>query len=117
VVGAQLGTTGAAYAKDKTKAKSVRTYDLIDDAFNALEAGQVVAVINDCPVSKYAENAHKDLVVVQAIQTNEEYGFAFPKGSKLTESFNKEIANLKDNGGLQKISDKWFHGHPCTLHG
>ena len=50
-VGAQLGTTGAAYAKDKTKAKSVRTYDLIDDAFNALEAGQVVAVINDCPVS------------------------------------------------------------------
>jgi polar amino acid transport system substrate-binding protein len=117
VVGAQLGTTGAAYAKDKTKAKSVRTYDLIDDAFNALEAGQVVAVINDCPVSKYAENAHKDLVVVQAIQTNEEYGFAFPKGSKLTASFNKEIAKLRDNGSLQKISDKWFHGHPCTLHG
>jgi polar amino acid transport system substrate-binding protein len=117
VIGAQLGTTGAAYAKNKTKAKSVRTYDLIDDAFNALEADQVVAVINDCPVSKYAERAHKDLAVVQAIQTNEEYGFAFPKGSKLTDSFNKEIADLKDNGGLQKISDKWFHGKPCTLHG
>lgn len=117
VIGAQLGTTGADYAKKKTKAKSVRTYDLIDDAFNALEAGQIVAVINDCPVSKYAENAHKDLSVVQAIQTNEEYGFAFPKGSKLTESFNKEIAALKADGGLKKISDKWFHGHPCTLHG
>jgi polar amino acid transport system substrate-binding protein len=117
VIGAQLGTTGAAYAKDKTKAKSVRTYDLIDDAFNALEAGQVEAVINDCPVSKYAENAHKDLVVIQAIQTNEEYGLVFPKGSKLVDSFNKEIADLKDNGDLKKISDKWFHGHPCTLHG
>jgi ABC-type amino acid transport substrate-binding protein len=117
VIGAQLGTTGAAYAKDKTKAKSVRTYDLIDDAFNALEAGQIEAVINDCPVSKYAENAHKDLVVVAAIQTNEEYGFAFPKGSDLVDTFNKQIADMKDNGDLKAISDKWFHGKPCTLHG
>ncbi len=118
VVGAQLGTTGAAYAKDKTKAKSVRTYDLIDDAFNALEAGQVVAVINDCPVSKYAERAHEDLVVVQAIQTNELYGIAFPKGSDtLRNAVNKELAKLKENGGLEKISNKWFGGRPCVLHG
>jgi polar amino acid transport system substrate-binding protein len=118
VVGAQLGTTGAAYAKDKTKAKSVRTYDLVDDAFNALEAGQVAAVINDCPVSKYAENAHKDLVVVQAIQTNELYGFAFPKGSdSLRDAVNKELSTLKENGGLEKISTKWFKGRPCVLHG
>jgi polar amino acid transport system substrate-binding protein len=118
VVGAQLGTTGADYAKDKTKASSVRTYDLIDDAFNALEAGQVEAVINDCPVSKYAERAHKNLVVVQAISTNEEYGLAFPKGSDaLREAVNKELAKLKDDGGLEKISIKWFKGQPCTLTG
>jgi ABC-type amino acid transport substrate-binding protein len=116
VVGAQLGTTGAEYAKNKTQAKSVRTYDLIDDAFNALEAGQVVGVINDCPVSKYAEKAHKDLVVVSAIQTNEEYGLAFPKGSDLKASFDKQIEEMKANGDLKKISDSWFHGQPCTLH-
>jgi polar amino acid transport system substrate-binding protein len=118
VIGAQLGTTGAAYAKDKTKAKTVRKYDLIDDAFNALEAGQIEAVINDCPVSKYAERAHKNLVVVQAIQTNEEYGFAFPKDSgTLREEVNKELAAMRENGDLKKISDKWFKGEPCTLHG
>ena len=118
VVGAQLGTTGADYAKNKTKASSVRTYDLIDDAFNALEAGQVVAVINDCPVSKYAERAHKDLAVVQAIQTNEEYGFAFPKGSdSLRTAVNEQLAKLRDGGQLQKISDKWLGKEPCSLHG
>ena len=74
MVGAQLGTTGADYAKNKTKAKTVRTYDLIDDAFNALQTGQVDAVINDFPVSKYAERSKKDLVVVQTIPTGEEYG-------------------------------------------
>jgi ABC-type amino acid transport substrate-binding protein len=116
VVGAQLGTTGADYAKDKTKASSVRTYDLIDDAFNALEAGQVEAVINDCPVSKYAERAHTDLVVVEAIDTNEQYGLAFPQDSDaLREAVNKELAGLVENGDLKQISDKWFQGRPCVL--
>jgi ABC-type amino acid transport substrate-binding protein len=118
VVGAQLGTTGADYAKDNTDARTVRTYDLIDDAFNALEAGQVEAVINDCPVSKYAERAHKNLVVVQAIDTNEQYGLAFRKGSEdLLNAVNEELAKLKDNGGLERISQKWFGGRPCVLRG
>jgi ABC-type amino acid transport substrate-binding protein len=117
VIGAQLGTTGADYAKNRTKASSVRTYDLIDDAFNALEAGQVVAVINDCPVSKYAERAHKNLVVVQAIKTNEQYGFAFPKASdSLRTQVNEQLAKLKDSGDLAKISDKWLGTEPCALH-
>jgi polar amino acid transport system substrate-binding protein len=116
VIGAQLGTTGADYARKKTKASSVRTYDLIDDAFNALEAGQVEAVINDCPVSKYAERAHQNLVVVQAINTNELYGFPFRKGADaLRTAVNRELAKLKENGDLAKISDKWFQGRPCVL--
>jgi ABC-type amino acid transport substrate-binding protein len=114
VIGAQLGTTGAAYAKDNTAAKSVRTYDLIDDAFNALEAGQIEAVINDCPVSKYAENAHKDLVTVKAIPTNEKYGFAFKKGSEtLRKAFNERLAEIRKNGTLQKITNKWLGSQPC----
>jgi polar amino acid transport system substrate-binding protein len=63
VIGAQLGTTGADYAKERIDAEAVRTYDLIDDAFNALQAGQIAAVINDCPVSKYAERSKPDLRV------------------------------------------------------
>jgi polar amino acid transport system substrate-binding protein len=118
VVGAQLGTTGADYAKDKTEAKSVRTYDLIADAFNALEAGQVEAVINDCPVSSYAQKEHKSLVVVAAISTNESYGFAFPSGSDaLREAFNKELAPLKKYGTVEELSRKWFGPEPCKLEG
>jgi polar amino acid transport system substrate-binding protein len=118
IVGAQTGTTGADYAKKKSGAKTVRTYEQIDDAFNALEAGQVAGVINDCPVSKYAERSHKDLAVVQAIQTNELYGFAFRKGSDaLRNAANKQIAQLKKNGGLARISLKWLGSKPCELHG
>jgi len=31
-------------------------------------------------------------------------------------SANDQLAKLKDNGGLEKISQKWFGGEPCVLH-
>jgi ABC-type amino acid transport substrate-binding protein len=112
-VGAQLGTTGAAYAKDKTKAESVRTYDLIDDAFKALQAGQVEAVINDFPVSKYAERSKKDLVVVQTITTGEEYGLAFAKkSSPLRAAVRDALNEMKDDGTYTEIYKKWFDQDP-----
>jgi ABC-type amino acid transport substrate-binding protein len=115
VLGAQLGTTGADYAKKKSVgAKSVRTYELVDDAFNALAAGQVVGVINDCPVSKYAEKAHKDLEVVQSISTNELYGFAFASDSdELRTAFNDALADAKKDGTVKRIQDKWLGTDPC----
>jgi ABC-type amino acid transport substrate-binding protein len=115
IVGAQLGTTGAAYAKDHTDASEVRTYDLIDDAFKALEAGQVEAVINDCPISKYAEESKPDLEVVSVIPTNENYGFAFQKGDNpdLQEAVNGALAEVKKDGTYDEIFEKWVGSDPC----
>jgi lysine-arginine-ornithine-binding protein len=112
-VGAQVGTTGADYAMDKVKADSVRTYDLIDDAFKALQTGQVDAVINDFPVSKYAERSKKDLQVVQRIATGEKYGLGFNKDdTKLRQEVNKALNKMKDDGTYTKIYKKWFQEDP-----
>jgi ABC-type amino acid transport substrate-binding protein len=113
VVGAQLGTTGAKFAEDETKAKSVRTYDLIDDAFQALQSGQVDAVINDFPVSKYAEQSKPELVVVQTIPTGELYGFGFAnEQDNLREQVNKALDEVKKDGTYTKIYRKWFKVDP-----
>ena len=53
--------------------------------------------------------------MVQAIETNEEYGIAFQKGSDLRAAFNEQLAKLRDDGGLERISNKWFKGRPCVL--
>jgi ABC-type amino acid transport substrate-binding protein len=112
-VGAQVGTTGADYAKDKVEAETVRTYDLVDDAFKALQAGQVDAVINDFPVSKYAERSKKDLQVVQTIATGEKYGLGFNKDdTKLREEVNKALDEMKDDGTYTRIYKKWFQADP-----
>lgn len=114
IVGAQLGTTGAAYAKEKTEASEVRTYDLIDDAFKALQTEQVEAVINDCPISKYAERSKPDLEVVSVIPTNEHYGFAFEKGNDaLVEAVNGALAEVKQDGTYDEIFDKYVGSDTC----
>lgn len=113
-VGAQLGTTGADYARKKTNARTVRTYKLIDEAFEALGGGEVDAVINDCPVSKYAEKAHPELQVVTALPTSERYGFAFPPDSdRLRAAFNEGLAEIESSGRLAEIQKKWLGTDPC----
>ena len=112
-VGAQNGSTGADYARKFTHAKAVRTYEQIDDAFNALAAGQVDAVINDFPISKYAERSRTNLRVVQTIPTNEQYGFGFPRGSDyLVRSVNNALTGMKSDGTYENIYRKWFHVSP-----
>jgi polar amino acid transport system substrate-binding protein len=114
VIGAQIGTTGADYAKEEIDAETVRTYDLIDDAFKALQTGQIAAVINDCPVSKYAERSKPDLEVVRAIETGENYGFALAKDSdELRAAVNRALDEIKGDGTYQRIFSKWFGSDPC----
>jgi ABC-type amino acid transport substrate-binding protein len=111
-VGAQRGSAGAEYARTNTSARSVRTYALIDDALNALAAGQVDAVIHEYPVARYAERSRRSLVVVETLSTDKDYGFAFPKGSTLEARVNGALDEIKRDGTYARIYRKWFRADP-----
>lgn len=114
VVGAQLGTTGADYAKDEIEGtRTVRTYELADDAFNALQAGQIDGAVVDYPVTKYAERSKRDLEVVETIETGEKYGLALAKGSdELRRAVNEALTEIKEDGTYERIFRKWFREDP-----
>jgi ABC-type amino acid transport substrate-binding protein len=113
IVGAQLGTTGADYAKKEIEAESVRTYDLVDDALKALQTDQIAGAIIDFPVVKYAERSKKDLAVVQTIPTGELYGMWFKKGNDpLREAVNEQLDKIKEDGTYADIYRKWFQEDP-----
>jgi ABC-type amino acid transport substrate-binding protein len=112
-IGAQKGTTGAEYAENETDAESVRTYAEIGDAFNALEAGQIEAVINDFAISKFAEQSRPNLTVIEEIPTDEEYGLAVNKDSTaLLEAINGALAEIREDGTYAEIYRKWFEEEP-----
>ncbi|MFN8108658.1 MAG: basic amino acid ABC transporter substrate-binding protein [Thermoleophilia bacterium] len=113
-LGVQRGTTGADLAKT-VPGGNVNSFQLVDDAFNALAAKRVDAVVNDYAISQYATKAHSELKVVAKVSPSENYGFAFPKkNTALLAAFNAGLTKIKANGTYAQIYKKWFNEAPPT---
>lgn len=115
-IGVQLGTTGAAAAKDIPDAQ-VSEYPTFPEAAQALANGDVDAVVNDDTVSiAYVLNtpdAH--LVVVTEPFTTEQYGIAVRKDcTDLLEKVNTGLAEVIASGQYAEIYRKYFGVDPSA---
>jgi ABC-type amino acid transport substrate-binding protein len=111
-IGAQRGTTGADLAATVPGA-TIKRYDIIDDAFNALAQGRVDGVVNDFASSAQAAKAKPQLKVVAQVPTHESYGLVFPKDNPaLRDAFNTGLAAIKADGTYDQIYMKWFGEAP-----
>jgi ABC-type amino acid transport substrate-binding protein len=111
-IGVQRGTTGADLAATVKGAEILR-FEIIDDAFNALAADRVDAVINDYAVSAYAAERRDDFEIVDRNPTVENYGLVFPKDNPaLRDAFNAGLAEIRANGTYDEIYRTWFGEDP-----
>jgi polar amino acid transport system substrate-binding protein len=111
-IGAQRGTTGADLAATVPGA-TIKRYDIIDDAFNALAQGRVDGVVNDFASSADAAKAKPQLKVVAQIPTKEGLGLVFSKDNPaLRDAFNTGLATIKADGTYDEIYMKWFGEAP-----
>lgn len=113
IVGVQKGTTGADFAKEnlETQGAQIKTFQTAPDAFTDLEAGNVDAVLNDEPSSAEEVKTRPGLEVVEAIDTDENYGFAFSKENPdLTLAVNDALQAVIDAGTYEEILTKYFPG-------
>ncbi|MBP1976325.1 ABC transporter permease subunit [Cohnella thailandensis] len=108
-VGVQLGSTQENVVSGIEK-PDVLKLNKIPDLIQALKADRVDAVIVEDAVAAGYAGANEDLKIaaIPASDEGEGYAIAFPKGSELTEPFNKALQELKDDGTLQQMIDKWF---------
>ena len=112
-VGAQDGTTGEDYANDETDASDVRGFPEGPDAIQALKAGQVDATIIDQPVAVDALEKQGGIEVATTIPTGELYGIPTAQDSDaLREQINKALKEMKDDGTLAGIYQKYFKTNP-----
>ena len=109
VVGAEDTTTGETYANEETDGE-VRSFAGINEAFTALDNGQVDAVINDLPSSASAvEDSGGELEIIQEFPTEELYGIVVPEDSDpLVDAVNEALATVKEDGTLDEIYQEWF---------
>ena len=112
--GVQQDTTGDIYASDTIEnggygEENVIRYKTGNDAVQALVNGKVDAVIIDNEPAKSFVAANEGLTILDGAWVEEEYAIAIAKdNTELLEKVNDALAELKADGTLQKIIDKYI---------
>ena len=110
-IGTQRGTTGYIYCSDDFGEDSVVAYDSGLTAVQALNNGQVDAVVIDnAPATQYVA-ANPGLKVLDTSYAEEDYAIGMAKGSALEDAINKALEELKEDGTLQSIVDKYINAN------
>jgi polar amino acid transport system substrate-binding protein len=108
--GVQGATTGQTFLKTEVKpSKKPRSYTETTQAFAALQAGQVDAVLLDTSIVLQQAAASDGVFdVVGQLKSGEKYGGITAKGSKLLKSLNKTIKELRTDGTLSDLADQYL---------
>ena len=111
-LGGQATTTGVDYIKKTIKpTKKPREYSTTAAAAQALVVKQIDAFVIDVPIAAALVKQYpNDLKIVGQFVTNEQYGILFQKGSKLKPLVDEVIQEIKLDGTLERLQDKWFPG-------
>lgn len=108
-IGVQLGTTGDIYAAD-IEGATVEQYSKGADAVLALKQSKVDAVIIDNEPAKVYVEQNPEMMLLDEDFAIEDYAICISKdNTDLTEAFNGAIAEIKADGTLDAILDKYIN--------
>jgi polar amino acid transport system substrate-binding protein len=113
-VGTTKGSTAATFLSG-INAVPVE-FSRIEDAFSALEAKNIDAVVFDAPVLLYyaANKGAGKVRIAGSMLKKENYGIMFPQGSDLRKPVNEALLKLRENGTYDTLYNKWFSAGSVT---
>ena len=108
-IGTQRGTTGYIYCSDDFGDDAVVAYDNGLTAVQALNNGQVDAVVIDNEPAKAYVESNPGLKILDTSYAEEDYAIGMNKrNTALLEAVNAALEELKADGTLQAIVDKYI---------
>lgn len=114
-IGTQSGGTSEEYFESKADLKAsmkeVKYYPDFINAFMDLENGRIDAVVGDEIIGRYYISKHPESIEAQETVIGEvsQFGFAFRKDDQaLRDEVQKVFNEMKADGTVAKISEKWF---------
>ena len=110
-IGTQRGTTGYIYCSDDFGEDSVVAYDNGLTAVQALNNGQVDAVVIDNAPAQEFVAANPGLKILDTSYAEEDYAIGMAKNSPLEDAINSTLEELKADGTLQAIVDKYINAN------
>ena len=87
----------------------VKLFDTFGAGLQALKTGDVDLILTDSTAGKAIVAQYpKTFKIIGQPLGSEDFGFIFPKCSKLEASVNAAIKALKADGTFDKLTQKWF---------
>ena len=109
-LGTQVGTTSLTFINDVIQPDSdPKVYDTTNDVKSALESGQLDGLVTDVVTTVYLRDFEiEGSEVIGQFESDEQFGMLFEKGSPLVECVNEVLAEIKDDGTLDKLQKEWL---------
>ena len=114
-ISTKIGSTSYDYLeKNAPNAKQIVPYPGTDQMYMAVISGNVDAALYDAPNVLYfvKTKGQGRVKAVGPLYEGQQYGIAFPKGSKWVAPVNKALKAMFQNGSYAKIYKKWFGEAP-----
>lgn len=91
----------------------MRQFETFGAAVQALRTGDVDLVLTDGTAGQgYVAASDGALAIIGDPLGAEDFGFIFPKGSDLVAPINAAIADMRDDGTIAALNQKWFVDTP-----
>lgn len=112
LLGAQTGTTNAILAEELVGRDRLRIYDDFNAAMLALINGDVDGVmIDDTSADAFVQQYAGQVVAsIRNVESGEKLGMAVQPGDELVDALDYGLQQIKENGTLAALVEKWFAG-------
>lgn len=115
IVGVDTGSTGDIWASEhqgELGISEICRFEGLQPAMLDLEGGRLDGYISDIPALLYYTKDKPQLEVVARIETGERYSMMFAHDSDLTAKVDAVLTELKAEGFIADIHEKWFGKRP-----
>ena len=111
LVSSQTGSVADLLVNSVIPNVSYSYFNNLIDQITALQNNKVEAVPADEPMAKLAVAQNPDLAILPERIVEDHYGVALQKNSQLTDEVNAAIAQLKADGTLEQMKEKWTNAN------
>ncbi|AIL32266.1 hypothetical protein IX83_02100 [Basilea psittacipulmonis DSM 24701] len=109
-IAVKIGTSAVDFLKKNGITENITYYPNDDNMYLALKTHRVNAVVYDTPNLRYFAKVGGEgkVAVATDLVSDEQYGIAFPKGSKLVHDVNRALKEIREDGTYDAIYEEWF---------
>lgn len=107
IVACQVGSIADILVNSVVPNVTYSYFNTLTDQLAALQNSKVEAIPVDEPVARLSVSKNPDLTILPERIVEDHYGVALQKNSELTDQVNSAIEQLKADGTLEEMKEKW----------